>query len=71
MLTLLFFDENNYEVMRAPMNSKSRDYERLLSVVTINDEHAKPTIGSEEGMGITCKDGIYAELCLKLWFESD
>ena len=37
MLTLLVYDENNYEVMRAPMNSKSRDYKRFLCVVTVNE----------------------------------
>ena len=47
MLTLLVFDENNYEVQREPMNSNSRDYKRLLSVVTVNDEHTKPTMGSK------------------------
>ena len=28
-------------------------------------------LGSKGIVGVTSKDGICAELCLKLWFESD
>ena len=28
-------------------------------------------LGSKERLGVKFKDGICAELCLKLWFESD
>ena len=28
-------------------------------------------LGSKERVGLKCKEGVYAELCLKLWFESD
>ena len=53
------------------MNSKSRDYKQLLSVVTVNDEHEKPTMGSKESVGIKFKEVICPELCVKFWFESD
>ena len=54
------------------MNSKSKDFKQLLfSVVTFNDEHTKPTIGLKESVGVKFKEGICAQLCLKLQFESD
>ena len=28
-------------------------------------------LGSKESIGVKYKDGTYALLCLKLWFESD
>ena len=28
-------------------------------------------VGSKENVGVKLKEGICAELCLKLWFESD
>ena len=28
-------------------------------------------LGSKENLGVKFKDGIYTELCLKLWFEHD
>ena len=40
-----------------------------FSVVTVNDEHTKPTIGSKESVGVKFKKGICAKLCLKLWYE--
>ena len=43
----------------------------VFSVVTVNDEHTKPTVGSKESVWVKFKAGIYAEMCLKLWFESD
>ena len=39
-----------------------------FTIVTVNDEHTKPRSKSAE---IKCKEGIRAELCLKLLFESD
>ena len=42
-----------------------------FSVVTVNDEHTKPTIGSKESAGVKLKEGICVKLRLKLWFESD
>ena len=38
-----------------------------FSIVTVNDEHTKPTIGSKESVGVKFKEGICAELCLKLF----
>ena len=31
----------------------------------------KMIVGSKESVRVKFKDGICAELCLKLWFESD
>ena len=42
-----------------------------ISVVTVNDEHTKPKIDSKESVGVKFKEGICAELCLKLCFEGD
>ena len=28
-------------------------------------------LGSKESVGVKFKEGIYTELCLKLWFESN
>ena len=42
-----------------------------FSVVTVNDEHTKPKIDSKDSVGVKFKEGICAELCLKLCFESD
>ena len=42
-----------------------------FSAVTVNYGHTKHTIGSKESVGVKFKEGICAELCLKLWFESD
>ena len=38
-------------------------------VVTVNDEHTKPTFKRKRR--VKYKDDISVELCLKLWFESD
>ena len=42
----------------------------IFCVVAVNDEHTKPRFKSK-ALGVKFKDGICAEICLKLWFESD
>ena len=43
--------------------------EFAFSFVTVNDEHTK--LGLKESVGVKFKEGICAELCLKLCFKSD
>ena len=43
----------------------------VFSVVTVNDEQTKPMTDLKESVGVKFKEGICAELCLKLWFKSD
>ena len=31
----------------------------------------RQNLGSKESLGVKFKDGIWAEMCLKLWFEND
>ena len=38
----------------------------VFSVVTVNDEHTKPTVGSKESVVVKFKEGICTELCLRL-----
>ena len=40
-------------------------------VVNVNDWYNIRNLGSKESSGVKFKNGICAELCLKLWFESD
>ena len=40
-----------------------------VSVVTINDEHTKPTFTRK--LGVKYIHGICAKFCLKHWFEGD
>ena len=65
MLTLLLFDESSYE----------KQVQGLLaiafSVVTVDDEHTKLTIGLKESVGVKFKEGVCTDLCLKLRFESN
>ena len=65
MLTLLVFDESTYEQKVQGLQAIA------FSVVTVNDEHTKPTICLKESVGVRFKEGICAESCLTLWFESD
>ena len=64
MLTVLGFDESTYEQQVQRLQAIA------FSVVTVNDKHSKPTIGSKENIGVKFKEGICAKLCLKLQFES-
>ena len=58
----------NLELFEA--NKKSRDYKRLL-LLSYSLMMNIRKLGSIETVGVKLKDDIWAELCLKLWFESD
>ena len=54
------------------MNSKVQGLQAIaFSVVIVNYEHTKPTIGLKESLGVKFKEDKCSELCLKLRFQSD